>query len=368
MTRAVSIKKPMTKLNCVEVWEPFDKRLEFVKKALNGDYEKNIFFTIHEWGTEHHFKSVNINLDELNSQLREKNKFIDIVESGYDLSTPRIYSNIRKHKFPIWFLVEAVISRWKTLYKNDQSVSPLTMDKNILDKEDFIYDFCSLSNKPHPHRCLLMDILAKHDLINKGAVSWRPNFPDYDPAYNFEYFDNQTRLLSDSTDPTTFPNFNEVAPEVENSFIQLISESTYRSVFITEKTALRMVNYKPFIVAGAHGFYKVMDKLGFVRYDELFDYSFDDVVDEVQRTEMVVENVLRFSNLTYDKKLQAIQSIRPKLIHNFNRTIRYAFDMDKWHPLVIDPINDYLNTGKSSCDFIVHTYLEIKRLKDFYNV
>ena len=80
MTRAVSVKRPTTMLNCVEVWEPFDRRLEFVEKALADNYDENIFFCLHEWGVEHHFNSIDVNLEEFNNKLREKNKFVDIVE------------------------------------------------------------------------------------------------------------------------------------------------------------------------------------------------------------------------------------------------------------------------------------------------
>lgn len=370
MERAISNRRPFAEppLNCVDVWEPLEKRTKFIDQAINGSFEKNIFYIIHEWGIEHHLSAVGWTLESFNDALTKNNKFVDIVESSYSSIPNTEYSNIRVHKFPIWFLVESAVSRWQTLNPTNQYLDPRNMDIHLLDKTDFTYNFCSLSNKPHPHRCLLMDLLAKHNLIHSGAISFRENCADYRTHYTFTYYDGKTRLLSDCLDPNIFPNYNEVAQEVESSFIQLVSESTFEQVFLTEKTALRTLNYKPFIVSAAPGFYKLMDDLGYMRYDELFDYSFDTVVDDVQRTEHVVKNVLKFANLSRDQKLEAIETIKPKLIHNFNTTLRHAFDIKSWHPLVLEPIKYYQQTGISLCDPVVHPYIEVKRIKDFYKL
>ena len=120
-----------------------------------------------------------------------------------------------------------------------------------------------------------MDLLAKNNLIDKGAIAWR------DILHSF---DNDRHLYPDLTDSER-SNFNyqhwkpkrmfldfdlnsfhqETVPDQFNkSFMQLVTESDEEVVFFSEKTATPILLNKPFVVAGAVNHHKELNKLGFV--------------------------------------------------------------------------------------------------------
>ena len=138
--------------------------------------------------------------------------------------------------------------------------------------------------------------------------------------------------------------------EYYKSFMQLISESTMKSIIITEKTATPLMNFKPFLVAGPKDYYKVMDELGFQRYTELFDYDFDKEPDDAVRTEMVVENIKKNAYLSTNQMAELHIKMGPKLLHNYNRMIEIALDFDNWHPLAKECIDHYMQSEEYGLD------------------
>lgn len=45
------------------------------------------------------------------------------------------------------------------------------------------YPFISMNNRPHSHRCVFMDYMSKHELIDKGAVAWHNDSTPYQWKY-----------------------------------------------------------------------------------------------------------------------------------------------------------------------------------------
>jgi hypothetical protein len=99
----------------------------------------------------------------------------------------------------------------------------------------------------------------------------------------------------------------------------------------------------------AAGIYKDMDKLGFKRYDEIFDYSFDEVEDSIERGLMIIDQVESIIGKDYEA---LNQKIMPKLEYNYQRAKVLACDsshvpdmvkeMIKWNPEFSPPYVRFL--------------------------
>ena len=199
---------------------------------------------------------------------------------------------------------------------------------------DFKYPFICTNNITKMHRCLIMDLLAKHNLIDVGAISWRDIIRAFDhdrhlyplltdsQRGNFKYqYWTPKRMFLDY-DLTSF--HQETVPEQYNqSFMQLVTESDDECVFFSEKTATPILLNKPFLVAGGPYHHRELNNLGFSNYDELFDYSFDIEPDLNKRYEMIVENVKRISLLSKDELSALYRKIFPKLVHNKQVALSY---------------------------------------------
>ena len=143
--------------------------------------------------------------------------------------------------------------------------------------------FTSYNNSNKLHRNILVDVLAKNNLLNDGIVTiLHPNiWPNRPGDYKFEYYDgtilkDEPSFVLNSCDafaPNSFPK------SYLNGFIDIVTESTYEEdqFFLTEKTSKPISTLKPFLIVGPPKIHKFLyENYGVEYYDELFDYSFDD--------------------------------------------------------------------------------------------
>jgi hypothetical protein len=197
---------------------------------------------------------------------------------------------------------------WHNFYLYD---SFLKLDNNSYDKlSDIKKVFISMNNRGHAHRCLLLDMLAKHNMIDMGYISWRG--ADSIVKYNFNHWTPKKLEFNDGF--LTKNSIHTLPREYSHALINLVSESTTDTLFLTEKTYHAVLAEKPFLVQGCKGIHAYLSNLGFEMYDEIFDYSFDEVSNDQQRTEMIVENFKKLVNedLNEINKLLSYKSIRNK--------------------------------------------------------
>jgi hypothetical protein len=191
----------------------------------------------------------------------------------------------------------------------------------------FTIPFISMNNRSHTHRKILMDNLEKYNLINYGAVSWHN---DNDISYDWNYWKNNHRLVLSGDYQKNFNNF--IIPlEWNDSFMNLVSESTIDKIFFTEKTWTPLFLQKLFLVQSAPHFYKVFQEMGFLIYDEIFDYSFDNILDINERTDAIVQNVKNIIGKDYE---QLYNISKLKLEYNFNHAIKIISSDNNIIPIV----------------------------------
>lgn len=185
-----------------------------------------------------------------------------------------------------------------------------------------------------------MDLLAKNELIDKGAIAWRDinhacdnirhTFPEgmtdsMYMGYEYKYWKPKRMILD--MDINTMFNQETMPLEFNQSFMQLVTESDTDFTFFSEKTATPILLNKPFLVAANRGFHSRLREFGFVDYDELFDYSFDNESDMTVRYEGLIENIKRYASFDKHQLKKLHDSVFDKLIYNKKLALRMVNDI-----------------------------------------
>jgi len=262
------------------------------------------------------------NLENLISYTRDSNMELHIVTSGHPNfvligTTQEQYKHVKVHHWPTF---------WLTLTFTRLIVSPnVQMNSSIgLDIEDintglnmFKYPYITMNKAPKVHRAIMMDMLAKYDLIDKGVVIWREPAPNY----QYRYWKEQI-LLVDQKDG--FTNQETLPLEYALSFAQIVTESDELNFIMSEKTGMPLYFNKPFLVMGCKNYHKTMQSMGFQLYDELFDYSFDELDDVSERCDMIAQNINRYVDKSPDELKDLYAKVFPKCVHNKKTALRLA--------------------------------------------
>jgi hypothetical protein len=256
-----------------------------------------------------------------------KNIQLDIIVSGHASNIQNILLNPKYKNINIEF--------WPDFYIGVTYIN-FNLQGNIIPENsltDIKYNFISLNGRIKHHRALLVDLLAKYNLIDKGVISWHNvpyNVDQHAPYYPWKYWTPTVLTLDgpynipfviDSKD--TYNQYKMPAQYYE-SFVQLVCESSVDMFVLSEKTAIPLLYKKPFIVYGCAGFHKILEEMGFHLYTEIFDYSFDQIVDPLERAELVTQNINKVCNMSKNEQLILNKSVQDKMLHNQQKALEYA--------------------------------------------
>lgn len=189
--------------------------------------------------------------------------------------------------------------------------------------DKYKHTFLSMNYQPHRHRCLLMDNLAKYNLIKLNKISWRKK-----SAWKFKHW-KQELLIIDQ------PNAEEAAiglrrekmpDSYKDCFMQIVTESEAETTHtISMSTAIPLFLCKPFLVLGMPNYMKYLEEFGFVRYDEIFDYSYDAIENLEDRSEALALEIQRIESKKH-LFTHMYSQIYPKLEYNRKRAMQLALD------------------------------------------
>jgi hypothetical protein len=159
-------------------------------------------------------------------------------------------------------------------------------------------------------------------------------------------------------------NHYRIIDQYYKSFAQLISESTSRAFFLSEKTATALLLGKPFLVASCMHYHKFLKNLGFELYEEIFDYSFDNEPEEEKRYEMLLVNFKKLVKIP-KYQLHILQSkVANKLEFNKRHARALAHDMTKYPQVAIEAINWYKDTGNVLDKHLINDYKNLEFYKN----
>jgi hypothetical protein len=239
------------------------------------------------------------------------------------------YKTIEPNKYN--FLNLFAIDKWRKYSKFAHS-------HNFDDK---VKDFISYNRSPKHHRYQLIAELQINNILDKGFVSFNPNFNDEVPfmltslqfcesdpylpndkkelykPYIQEYFwidPYNIKLPQDSTqDDLRTKRFLE-------SMISVVTESNWYEpeIFFTEKIYSPIAYKHAFILLGPPFSLQKLRELGFKTFDGIIDESYDSTVDHYERLQKVVAEIKKFCNLDLNTKQEVWEKLNSIAEYNFN--------------------------------------------------
>lgn len=134
--------------------------------------------------------------------------------------------------------------------------------------------------------------------INKEFTSLIPTILNKEPK-NMTWDYTIDRFYE--TDQTYEFDTHIIPKEYMYGVMDIVIETIIYDFFVTEKTLRPIILEKPFIVFSCKGFHKKLSEYGFKMFDNIIDYSFDEIEDQNLRFEMIFEQLIKLKN-TYTPK------------------------------------------------------------------
>ena len=219
------------------------------------------------------------------------------------------------------------------------------------------YKFLCFNGTLNPHRIYISDKIIKRNL-NKDTVFSvvNKNNDNIDEVVDLltEFIGEEKvdkNIISDFYNklPITFDRsyeqligdagHSEVNPMLvdreylkllRNSYFSFITESSmsHSNWFkVTEKT-WKVIGFQPFIVAGDKGILKYLRDRGFQTFPEMFDESYDEISNNVERANFILDEVERVCNMDTEELHKIYVSLLPKIKHNHK--LMKNIDMEKF--------------------------------------
>jgi len=197
-----------------------------------------------------------------------------------------------------------------------------TMNYNSVATKHFI----CMNGVPQYQRLKLIDVLHETNIIDKCHWSWMRRRPDA-PGYHSEtasrgFFDyKQIKELDMSLEKLQFEDNQDIVDDfyyLKDSLIDIGIESDPRYKFITEKTWKPLLYGKVSLFFNCQNYHAILTNLGFELYDEIFDYSFDAIVDMGERETAYHNELKRISEISIEELQKKILSIEDKILRNRN--------------------------------------------------
>lgn len=187
-------------------------------------------------------------------------------------------------------------------------------------KLDFEYFVCSFNRVAHVGRKLLVAALDKQQLWNNITCSKNFTYTtdeldghitelSSNPTIDLKFFLGQDSFLFGNSiishNPSVFEhskNINFLAPRIARSFVHIVSEcnATSYQPYITEKFLYSVVCKGLFIGYAQPGWHQhLYQRYGFRRYEKLFDYTFDNILNPVERLIALLTMLSRYRHLSH---------------------------------------------------------------------
>lgn len=193
-----------------------------------------------------------------------------------------------RHFFPVYFLYHTF-----TEYSKRFNTPPQIEYK----PEKY---FTCYNRNTRPHRVILLHYLKEKGLLDSNYYSFFDSKYDrrsYNQMYPFNFY-NVTVKENLLEDPDLVnENYYSYDHAFTSTAFQLVTETTDSHIFLTEKTFFPILAKKPFITFGAQYTNTILKDFGFKLYDKVFDYSFDEIEDTVERAKKITEEINRITSV-----------------------------------------------------------------------
>ena len=124
--------------------------------------------------------------------------------------------------------------------------------------------------------------------------------------------------------------------QAADSMLYLVSETvaTGRRHHLTEKIFKPICLRMPFVLHSTHGSLKFLRSYGFRTFGELWDESYDDVVDDHERIKSIANLLIKLDALSTDEKQDLFDRSQEVIEHNYQHFYSGAFQQVLWKELI----------------------------------
>lgn len=217
------------------------------------------------------------------------------------------------------------ISIWLSDAPNSFFREVLKNNKLSFTRQSLDYTFSCFNRHTHEHRCITLDRMARQDLLHSNLVTylftdenysedtWHRTRNEFGVTWQPTLLDPEG-IIEHEQQFDLWPNISKYT----QCFVDVVTESTCEAYFITEKTVRPLLFAQPFLVISRPGYHMwLQDEWGFQLYDEIFDYSFDSIEEVDKRIEAVVDQLVKFENMSKSQLLELRNSVQEKIEYNF---------------------------------------------------
>lgn len=231
-------------------------------------------------------------------------------------------------------------------------------DKMSFDNASSHYSCLSHAIKPHRH--FFYSLLKKNNLLSFGDISFNQcdDFLSYDGYdYSHPFFNNLKYLSKDYLDSTQkdvihYDSYMEESDDIytvaksrfnsrlhSSSLVSLVQEATcnQNDIFLTEKTHLPLVSGKPLLLVSNYRSLRFLKSyFGIKTFSDIFDESYDEIYDPLERTFTVFKELEKFCLLPFAEAKERVESLQP--IYDYNRDIMFNYSHEKQFRSVLNKI------------------------------
>jgi len=222
--------------------------------------------------------------------------------------------------------------------------------------------FNRLTSNHRVYRSLLVNELFKHDVLDKGLISYSSKCPmgdDFNKEIwaspyipqglkleaisNLRKLDDELRIDIQGNIPNQSFNISCI-DECMETFLYVVTETCYwgRKKHLTEKIFKPIVTLNPFLLVGAAHNLEYLKSYGFKSFDKWIDESYDSIENDIDRMTAIGEEIARISRLDSFQIGQIYYDMKSVLEHN--RDWFYSIDFTK---LVHDEL---VSNFETACD------------------
>ena len=200
----------------------------------------------------------------------------------------------------------------------------------------------------HAHRVWFYIILHDQGVLENSYWSMPLQWKDYEFMQRVEFFKQAPigrqvqealgisqeqiasagRLLPLTADPgysRTHQDSNPHAPKLyAQSLVSIITETHFfeKTLHLTEKTFKPITFLHPFIMVSTAGSLAYLKGLGFKTFGSVWDESYDQEQNHVQRLIKIRNLIITINNLSQDQLLELQHKIKPIVEHNYQHLLK----------------------------------------------
>lgn len=206
---------------------------------------------------------------------------------------------------------------------------------------DKVKDFLSYNRCPKHHRYQLIAELQLNNLLDKGYVSFNPNFNDEVPFMlsSVQFCETDPYLPNDKkelykpyiqeymwVDPYNIrlPQDGHQDDLRRKRFLEtmfsIIAESNWYEpeIFFTEKTYSAFAYKHPFILLAPPYSLRKLHELGFKTFDGIIDESYDNETNHYLRLQKIVVEIKKLCDLSLNNKFKVWEQLNIIAEYNYN--------------------------------------------------